>query len=129
MPTAYPLRLWLVFDAGANPLLDLHRGTGRREVALKQLLQTAPGRMGVGIVDARHRHLAVQVNDRGIASAIAHHLIGRTYRDDFSCLDRDGLSPRLPAISGVDLAIAQDQICLFSLCQRCCCMKRSSDGQ
>ncbi|MNO95008.1 hypothetical protein D3C76_866410 [compost metagenome] len=126
-----PLRLRLAGDTAGKAFLELQRRAGSREVALKQMLQAAPGRMSVGIVDAGHCHFLLQIHDRCIVVAIPHDLVGGAHRDYLPCFYRDRFCPRLLAVCGIDLAVLQNQVSSITVLihRGGKCMKRYGGGQ
>ncbi|MNO72093.1 hypothetical protein D3C76_630280 [compost metagenome] len=73
-------------------------------------LQPALGDVGVGVDEARHQHLAVEVEDPGRRLFQAQHLVVGTHRQQLAVLHRHRLLQGLARFGGVDPGVVQDQV-------------------
>ncbi|MCY1416557.1 hypothetical protein D9M71_320670 [compost metagenome] len=91
-----------LFQLGDRQLLTV-------EVHLAQL-QAALYRVGVGVDEARHQHLAAEIEHACRRLLQAHHFAVGTDRQHLAVLHRHRLLQRLVGFGGVDLGVVQDQI-------------------
>jgi hypothetical protein len=84
--------------------LDLLNRAFNRELAEKQVGESTTHGMYMGIDNARHHHLAVQVNHfRTLADHRLHVVVTADF-DELAILDGDGLYTGTEGINGMNIA-------------------------